>query len=137
VAGAIYTLVGIAGFVPGLLQPPVDAPDLAVDAGYGYLFGLFPVNVVHNLVHLGLGVWGLAASRLVRAAVTYAATLAIVYGALAIMGLIPGLDTLFGLTPLFGHDIWLHALTALVAAYFATRRPSAAEVAREHERRAA
>jgi hypothetical protein len=32
--------------------------------------------------------------------------------------LIPPLDTLFGLTPLFGNDIWLHAALAVIAAYF-------------------
>ena len=34
------------------------------------------------------------------------------------MGLIPGLNTTFGLIPIFGNDVWLHALTALIAAYF-------------------
>jgi hypothetical protein len=28
------------------------------------------------------------------------------------------LHTLFGLTPLFSHDVWLHAGTAVIAAYF-------------------
>lgn len=34
------------------------------------------------------------------------------------MGLIPGLDTTFGLVPLFGNDVWLHILLAAPAAYF-------------------
>jgi hypothetical protein len=25
---------------------------------------------------------------------------------------------MFGLTPLFSHDVWLHAVTAAIAAYF-------------------
>jgi hypothetical protein len=37
---------------------------------------------------------------------------------LAVMGLVPGLDTTFGLVPIYGHDVWLHALLAGVAAYF-------------------
>jgi hypothetical protein len=44
--------------------------------------------------------------------------MAIVFALLAIMGLIPGLNTLFGLAPLYSHDIWLHALSALLAGYF-------------------
>jgi hypothetical protein len=28
------------------------------------------------------------------------------------------LHTLFGLTPIFSHDVWLHPGTALIAAYF-------------------
>jgi len=48
----------------------------------------------------------------------YSMTLAVFYGVLAVMGLVPGLNTLFGLAPIHGHDVWLHAGTALVAAYF-------------------
>jgi hypothetical protein len=35
-----------------------------------------------------------------------------------LIGLIPATNTVFGLVPLFGHDIWLHGLSALFAAYF-------------------
>jgi hypothetical protein len=121
VAGAIYVLVGIMGFVPAFLTPP-QGPDLAVDAGYGRLLGLFPVNVLHNVVHLAIGLWGLASAGTQTAARAFARALAIVYGVFAVMGLVPGLQTTFGLVPLFGHDVWLHALTALVAAYFGWRR---------------
>ncbi len=44
--GIIYILVGIAGFVPPLLQPPsAAAPSISVTPFYGYLLGLFPVNI--------------------------------------------------------------------------------------------
>jgi hypothetical protein len=116
--GIVFLLVGIAGFIPGLVHTPVAGRDLAVDQGYGHLFGLFPVNVLHNLVHLAFGIWGIVAYRGLAAAVTYARVVAIAYGVLTIMGFIPVLNTLFGLVPLYGHDIWLHALLAIVAAYF-------------------
>ncbi len=122
IAGILYAVVGIAGFVPGVVLPPAEgSPPLALRAGYGYLFGLFPVNVLHNLVHLGLGLWGLAAYGSFPAARVYARALAVIYGVLTVMGLFPVLNTTFGLVPIFGHDIWLHALTALVAAYFGWR----------------
>ncbi|MGH8584872.1 MAG: DUF4383 domain-containing protein [Gammaproteobacteria bacterium] len=89
-----------------------------MSAGYGYLFGLFPVNVLHNLVHLGIGAWGVASYRKYAAARTFAYGLTIFYGLLAVMGLIPVLNTSFGLIPIFGHDVWLHALFALAASYF-------------------
>lgn len=58
-------------------------------------------------------VWrSFAASRI------YSRSVAIIYGVLAIAGLIPGLNTLFGLVPLHGNDIWLHGIIALAAAYF-------------------
>lgn len=117
VAGAVYLLVGILGFFPALLSP-YTGPDLAVDTLHGRLLGLFPVNVVHSIVHLAIGVWGLASRGSTNAAVGFARGLAILYVILAIMGLISGLNTMFGLAPLHGNDVWLHLLTAAVAAYF-------------------
>lgn len=116
--GIVYLLVGIMGFIPGVVQQQAGAPDLAIETGYGYLLGLFPVNVLHNIVHLAIGAWGLASYRSFNGSRVFARGLAIFYGLLAIMGLIPGLNTTFGLIPIFGNDVWLHALTALIAAYF-------------------
>lgn len=119
IAGIIYALLGVLGFFPGLRGAPgMEAPELAVETNYGFLLGLFPVNILHNFVHLAIGVWGLASYGTYAAAKGFAKGLAIIYGILAIMGLIPGLDTVFGLIPIFGNDIWLHAVTALIAAYF-------------------
>lgn len=126
--GAVFIVVGIAGFIPGLLGPhdAVEHP-LAVEEGAGDLFGLFPVNMLHNLVHLAFGVWGLAVARNAHAAILYARSVAVIYAVLAIMGLIPGLDTAFGLVPLHGNDIWLHALLAAGAAYFGFIRHAESE----------
>jgi hypothetical protein len=79
---------------------------------------LFPINALHNLVHLAIGAWGLYAFTGFPAARTFARSLAIIYGVLAVIGLIPGLNTVFGLVPLYGHDVWLHAVTALAGGYF-------------------
>jgi hypothetical protein len=51
----------------------------------------------------------------------------VVYAVLTVAGLIPGLNTLFGLVPLFGHDIWLHALITIAAAYFGFARAADTE----------
>jgi hypothetical protein len=118
VYGIVFLLVGIAGFVPGLVAPPEEGRALAINSGFGRLFNLFPVNVLHNLVHVGFGIWGLAAYRTFSASRTYARAVAVIYGVFTVMGLIPVLATTFGTIPLYGHDVWLHALLALVAAYF-------------------
>jgi hypothetical protein len=108
----------VLGFVPGATQaPPADAPEIGVANGYSYLLGLFPVNAVHNVIHLVIGVVGLTAYGGFIGAQTFARGLAVVYGLLAIMGVIPALQTVFGYAPIFGHDVWLHAVTALAAAY--------------------
>jgi hypothetical protein len=119
IAGIIYLAVGVLGFVPAAITPPPPgAPEVGIRAFHGYLLGLFPINIVHNLVHLAIGAWGIAAARSMSGARTYSKGLAVIYGALAVMGLIPGLNTMFGLVPIHSHDVWLHAVTAIVAAYF-------------------
>lgn len=111
------------GFVPALVTaPPANAPDV-MPMAHGYLLGLFPVNALHNVVHLAVGLLGLAAWRGMFSPVRYAQGLAVFYGALAVLGFIPGPNTLFGLVPVYGHDIWLHAATALAAAWFGFRAP--------------
>ena len=118
VFGIIYVLVGVLGFIPGLNQHHADMPAIAVDSFYGRLLGLFPVNILHNVVHLIIGAWGILSSRSVDASRLFGKALAIIYGLLAVLGLISATNTMFGLVPIFGHDVWLHALSALVAAYF-------------------
>jgi hypothetical protein len=118
--GIVFLAVGILGFVPGVMTMPQapQAGDVAVNTDFGRLLGLFPVNVLHNLVHVLFGIWGLAAYRSYGAARTYGRAVAIIYAVFTVMGLIPGLNTTFGLVPLYGNDVWLHALLAIVAAYF-------------------
>jgi len=91
---------------------------MRVDEMNGRALGLFPVNVLHDGVHLIFGVWGLLAYRTIDAAKTYAMVTAVVYTVFVLMGLVPGLNTTFGLVPLFSHDVWLHVLLAAGAAYF-------------------
>jgi len=116
--GIVFLLVGIAGFIPPFVSPPPTGPDVAVDTGFGRLMGLFPINALHNLVHIVFGIWGLVAYRSFSSARLYGRGVAVIYGILAVMGLIPGLNTTFGLVPIYGHVVWLHALLAIVAAYF-------------------
>ena len=138
VIGIMFLAVGVLGFIPGLKSPPpLSAPHLAVEGGYGLLLGLFPVNWIHNLVHLAVGVIGWSSSRMMVDARRFARGLTLFYGTLALMGVIPALNSLFGLAPLFGHDIWLHAGTAAVAAYFGFGQRMEAMETRERYRRAA
>jgi hypothetical protein len=138
VIGIMFIAIGLLGFVPALkTPPPLSAPHLAVEGGYGLLLGLFPVNWLHNLVHLAVGGIALSSSRTTGDARRFARGLTFFYGALAVMGIIPGLNSMFGITPLFGHDIWLHAGTAAVAAYFGFGQRMEAMETRERYRRAA
>lgn len=117
--GILFLVIAASGLIPGLLQPPnASDPDLAVDAMHGRALGLFPVNILHDLVHVIFGLWGLAASRSLDGAKTYVRVTAVVYALFVVMGLLPALNTTFGLVPLHGNDVWLHLLLAVPAAYF-------------------
>lgn len=122
--GIVYLLVGILGFIPPLVSSPEMAGGLAADTGHGRLLGLFPVNLWHNLVHLAVGIWGIVASKGFDSAVLYAKVNAVLFALLAVLGLIPATDTLFGLAPLYSHDIWLHILNAVAAGYFGFGPPA-------------
>jgi hypothetical protein len=119
VSGILYLGVGLLGLMPGMLIAPLDhAPPLEFDVMHGRVLGLFAVNMLHTLVHLAVGAWGLWAFMGNESAQVYARSLAVLFAVLGVMGLIPGLNTVFGLMPLHGHDVWLHLGTAAIAAYF-------------------
>jgi hypothetical protein len=114
--GVAFAAAGLAGFLPPLTPPPPPgAPPLTLDAGYGYLLGLFPVNVLHSLFHLAVGIAGLLACRRAAVARRFVRGFAIALAGLTIAGALPASHTLLGLAPLFGHDVWLHGAEALAA----------------------
>ncbi len=130
ILGLFFVLAGIAGFLPFLAHPEAGATlaDNAIavpthggailGTGDAMLFGFFPVNAAHNVVHLLFGLWGLAASRSRRVALFYARSVAAIYFLLAVAGLLPAVQTGFGLIPLYAKDVWLHGLIALGGLYF-------------------
>lgn len=100
VFGAVYTLVGVVGL---LVAPTLATATLIV----------FPVNVLHNAVHILVGVIGIGAFVSNRT-VEYARGMAVLFAVLTLAGFLP--QPLLGLVPLGGLDIALHAATALLAA---------------------
>lgn len=119
IAGVVFVVIGILGFIPGVTTAPhVHDPNLSIEASYGRLLGIFPVNVLHNLVHLALGVWALSVYKNYANAKNYCKISSVIYGVLAVAGLIPGLNTMFGLVPIHSHDVWLHAVLALGLGYY-------------------
>ncbi|HET7692065.1 MAG TPA: DUF4383 domain-containing protein [Gemmatimonadota bacterium] len=105
--GWVFVLVAVWGFfiTGGSMEAGMDAPAI---------LGLFPVNVLHNLAHLLLGIWGIVASRSFGSARSYAQIAGILYLVLAVLGFVD--PTGFGLLPLGGGDIGLHAVLGLILA---------------------
>jgi hypothetical protein len=134
IIGIVYTLVGVVGLL-GLMLAPYAGPPLVLKAQQGMLMGLFPVNVLHNIVHLAIGLVGIASYRSYNGSRNFSRGLAILYALLAVLGLLPFTNTTFGLIPLHSHDIWLHAATALIAAYFGFAAPEQGEQVSTSSRR--
>lgn len=104
--GIVFLLIGVLGFV---------ATGMSMDANMDTapkLLGMFPVNALHNLVHIVFGIWGLMAARSLAGATQFARVGGGIYLVLAILGFVA--PTTFGLIPIGGNDIWLHALIGIV-----------------------
>lgn len=105
VFGVIFIVVAVLGFLtPGGMA-------MAMDPASGLLLGLFPVNLLHNIVHLLFGIWGLVASRSWSGSKSYFTIAGAIYLVLTVVGFLS--PTGFGLVPLGGNDIWLHAVLAI------------------------
>jgi len=131
--GVVFLLVGILGFVPGVNHMHHGDPQterLSVGGpGHGDLLGLFHVNVLHNGVHLLFGVMGLVMSRTLGAARSYFRIVGVAYLLLAVMGLISAANmwNTFGLVPIHGNDVWLHAILGAAGIYFGFIKPGVVE----------
>ena len=105
-AGLSLLLAGIFGFIS-------DSSFDTGDGVQGDLFLGFEVNAIHNLIHLASGLVLLAASPKRASAHAVALGFGLVYGLVAIIGLVDGSDVL-GLIPINSADNLLHiALAAL------------------------
>ena len=128
VFGIVFLLAGVAGFFAA--PPPPDAPPLVVTHGHGLALGVLPINTLHNVVHLLFGVLGLLAARgMMLAARAYFQVVAFIYGLLTVLGLIPATQTTFGLIPIYGNDVWLHAVIAAAAGFIGFMMPARVPVA--------
>lgn len=130
--GVLFLILGIAGFIPALVSlpgttasyVPADVAPGAYSAGFGYVFGVFPTNFLHNLVHCAVGLLGISSYTSATSARLFNRVFAVAYIIIAIMGLLPFAKSFFGLMPIFGNNVWLNALTAIAAGYYGIVIPS-------------
>lgn len=106
--GVVYTLVAVAGFVLTGLDSGFAAPDGEL------LLGVFEVNPLHNLVHLVIGLAGLALWGKLGTARIYGWALVVAYAPAFIYGLfVAGSDEPANFLALNQPDNWLHAASVV------------------------
>ncbi|MFL6089996.1 MAG: DUF4383 domain-containing protein [Aeromicrobium sp.] len=111
--GAVFLLVGIAGFIPGITTH-YDQLKLAGHESGALLLGLFQVSVLHNLVHLAFGVAGLMMARSWGSAKSFLVGGGALYGVVWAYGLlVDGKANPSNFLPFNSPDNVLHFLLAV------------------------
>jgi hypothetical protein len=114
--GAIYLAAGVLGFLPFL----GGSYTMTSSA----LLGLFNINLLHNLVHIVIGIAGLAAGASLANARMYCQVVGVVLLLLGVLGVF--VANPLGLLDIGGLDIALHLVSGAVLAYFGFAAPVSA-----------
>ena len=112
VFGAVFLVVGIAGFIPGLTTD-YDLMKFAGPDSMAMLLGVFCVSILHNIVHLLFGIAGLALARTHAGAVQFLIVGGAIYAVLWLYGLLINQDSAANFVPINTADNWLHFFLAL------------------------
>src|SRR5687767_4287799 len=113
VVGAVFLLVGVLGFIPGITTD-YDTMKFAGHESGALLLGVFQVSILHNIVHILFGVAGLAMARTASGARSFLIGGGIIYAALWLYGLVIDHDSGANFVPVNTADNWLHLTLAVV-----------------------
>lgn len=120
--GILMLVIGVVSLIPAFRGSMASLPPLFNETSYGLFLGILPLNVFSKIALVAFGIAGIVASRMkgteLPSSIRYSRIVFFVFGALAILGLIPQTNTLFGYWPLFGANIIVNAAFALVGAYY-------------------
>lgn len=112
VAGIVFLLIGILGFIPGATTN-YDQLMFASHESGALLLGVFQVSILHNIVHLLFGVLGLVFARSATASRNYLIWGGVVYLLLWLYGLFVPLESMGNFVPLNDADDWLHLVLGI------------------------
>jgi Domain of unknown function (DUF4383) len=101
--GVIYLVAGVLGFIPSLQTNHA-------------LFGIFQVNLLHNLLHVVIGIGGLAAVSSLANSRTFCQVVGVILLLLGVIGI--GIPNPLGLLYIGQADIPLHLVSGALLAYF-------------------
>jgi len=111
--GVVYLVAGVLGFVPSL-----GGSDTQTNHA---LFGVFQVNLLHNLVHVAIGIAGLAAASSLANSRAFCQVVGVILVLLGVIGI--GVANPLGLLYIGQADIPLHLVSGAVLAYFGFAAP--------------
>ena len=109
---AVFTLVGILGFIPGITSH-FSQMKFAGHHSEAKLLGIFMVSILHNIVHLLFGLIGFAMARTAAGARNYLVGGGVIYLVLWLYGLVIKNGSSANFVPFNGADNWLHLLLGL------------------------
>jgi ABC-type multidrug transport system permease subunit len=109
--GAVFLLVGILGFIPGVVTEH-DTKFLGQD-GDSELLGIFQINFLHNLVHVIFGVAGIAAAKATGSARSFLLGGGVVYLVVFLYGVLIDFGSDANIINLNAADNVLHLLLGL------------------------
>ena len=109
--GAVFLLVTIAGFIPGLTTD-YDRLSTFGDVG-AKLLGIFGINWLENVVHLLFAIAGFMAAKSVRTAWQYFVYGGVLYLIVSIYGYVTGIDSDANLIGVNNASNALHAVLFL------------------------
>jgi hypothetical protein len=112
VVAAVFALVGVLGFIPGITTD-YDQMTFAGHESGAMLLGIFMVSILHNIVHLLFGVAGFLAARTAGGARAYLIGGGAVYLVLWLYGLVIDKTSDANFVPLNSADDWLHFVLGL------------------------
>jgi hypothetical protein len=126
--GLVFLGLGVCGLIHPLVQSPppgqTTAQGMLIETNFGFLFGIFAMNIVSDILFIAVGAAGIIAAYSVSTSRWYEQMVFSLCVAFAVLGFLPlGINRLWGVMPLFG---WLDAfflIVALFTFYFAFVEP--------------
>lgn len=124
IGGSVMLIMGLFALIPTLSVYSRSLPSLYVESSYGNFLGIFSMNIFNKALLILMGAAGIACSNTteihknVSASVGWSRAVLFSMALLAVLGFFTKTNTLGGYMPLFGNEIWFHAIFAVLGGYF-------------------